>query len=105
VLIDGKPVRSCITPVSQVSGRVVTLEGLGSEAAPHPVQRAFIEEQALQCGYCASGPILTGVAYIDAHPDAGEADIAKALDGLLCRCYAQPRMLRALVRYAREKRA
>jgi nicotinate dehydrogenase subunit A len=81
------------------------MEGLGTEEKPHPVQQAFIAEQAAQCGYCISGPLLSGMAYVDRHPEAGEAEIEKALGGLLCRCYAHPRMVRALVRYAREKRA
>ena len=105
VLVDGEPVRSCVVPVSAVKGKVVTLEGLGTVDKPHPVQRAFIAEQAAQCGYCISGPLLSGMAYVDRHPEAGEAEIEKALGGLLCRCYAHPRMVRALVRYAREKRA
>jgi nicotinate dehydrogenase subunit A len=105
VLVDGEPVRSCVVPVSAVKGKVVTLEGLGTEQQPHPVQRAFIAEQAVQCGYCISGPLLCGMAYIDGHPEAGEAEIEKALGGLLCRCYAHPRMVKALARYAREKRA
>ena len=105
VLVDGEPVRSCVVPVSAVKGKVVTLEGLGTVDKPHPVQRAFIAEQAAQCGYCISGPLLCGMAYVDRHPEAGEAEIERALGGLLCRCYAHPRMVRALVRYAREKRA
>jgi nicotinate dehydrogenase subunit A len=105
VLVDGEPVRSCVVPVSAVKGKIVTLEGLGTEEKPHPVQQAFIAEQAAQCGYCISGPLLSGMAYVDRHPEAGEAEIEKALGGLLCRCYAHPRMVRALVRYAREKRA
>jgi len=70
-----------------------------------PVQRAFIAEQALQCGFCISGPVLEGMAYVDKHPNATGAEIEKALSGVLCRCYAQPRMVKALLRYAREKRA
>jgi nicotinate dehydrogenase subunit A len=103
VLLDGKPIRSCVTPISQVNGHTVTtIEGLGTVDKPHPIQAAFVAEQALQCGFCVSGPMLYGKAFIDQQPNATEADIAKALDGLLCRCYAHTRMIRALVRYAEE---
>jgi nicotinate dehydrogenase subunit A len=103
VLLDGKPIRSCVTPISQVNGHTVTtIEGLGTVDKPHPIQAAFVTEQALQCGFCVSGPMLYGKAFIDQQPNATEADIAKALDGLLCRCYAHTRMIRALVRYAEE---
>ena len=105
VLIDGEPVRSCALPAAAAKGRIVTLEGLGTMENPHPVQRAFIAEQALQCGFCISGPVLEGMAYVDKHPNATAAEIEKALSGVLCRCYAQPRMVKALLRYAREKRA
>jgi len=103
VLLDGKPIRSCVTPISQVNGQTVTtIEGLGTVDNPHPIQTAFVTEQALQCGFCISGPMLQGKAFIDQQPNATEADISKALDGLLCRCYAHTRIIRALVRYAEE---
>jgi len=103
VLLDANPIRSCITPISQVNGHTVTtIEGLGTVDNPHPIQTAFITEQALQCGFCISGPMLQGKAFIDQQPNATEEDIAKALDGLLCRCYAHTRIIRALVRYAEE---
>jgi nicotinate dehydrogenase subunit A len=103
VLLDGKPVRSCVTPMSAANGHeVTTIEGLGTVDNPHPIQKAFIEEQAMHCGYCISGPMLYGKAFIDRQPNATEADITKALSGLLCRCYAHTRMIRALVRYAKE---
>src|SRR5882724_11312656 len=103
VLLDGKPIRSCVTPISQANGHVVTtIEGLGTVDKPHPIQAAFITEQALHCGFCVSGPMLYGKAFIDQQPNASEADIAKALNGLLCRCYTHTRMIRALVRYAKE---
>ena len=105
VLMDGEPYRSCTLPVSEATGKIVTLEGLGTMESPHPIQRAFIEEQALQCGFCISGPVLYGKAFIDKNPGAGEAQIQEALGGLLCRCYAHPRMVKALVRYAKEVRA
>lgn len=102
VLMDGEPYRSCVLPVAEAKGKIVTLEGLGTMENPHPIQRAFIEEQALQCGFCASGPVLYGKAFLDKNPGASEAQIEKALDGLLCRCYAHTRMVKALARYARE---
>jgi nicotinate dehydrogenase subunit A len=103
VLLDGKPIRSCVTPIAQVNGHtVITIEGLGTVDKPHPIQTAFITEQALQCGFCVSGPMLYGKAFIDQQPNATEANIVKALDGLLCRCYAHTRIIRALVRYAEE---
>src|SRR6266542_3974628 len=82
VLLDGKPIRSCVTPVSGANGReVTTIEGLGTVDKPHPIQTAFIEEQALHCGFCVSGPMLYGKAFIDQQPNATEADIAKSLRG------------------------
>ena len=102
VLLDGKPIRSCVTPISQANGHAVTtIEGLGTVDKPHPIQAAFITEQALHCGFCVSGPMLYGKAFIDQQPNASEADIAKALNGLVCRCYAHTRIIRALVRYAK----
>ncbi|MBL8240227.1 MAG: (2Fe-2S)-binding protein [Bryobacterales bacterium] len=105
VLMDGEPYRSCTLPVSEAKGKIVTLEGLGTMENPHPIQKAFIDEQALQCGFCISGPVLYGKAFIDKNPGASEAQIQEALGGLLCRCYAHPRMLKALVRYAKEVKA
>jgi nicotinate dehydrogenase subunit A len=103
VLLDGRPIRSCVTPISAANGHtVITIDGLGTVHNPHPIQRAFITEQAMHCGYCISGPMLYGKAFIDQHPNATEADINQALKGLLCRCHAHTRMVRALARYARE---
>ena len=103
VLLDGKPIRSCVTPISAATGHeVTTIEGLGTVDNPHPIQTAFISEQAMHCGFCISGPMLYGKAFIDQQPNATEADIAKALSGLLCRCYAHTRMIQALVHYAKE---
>jgi nicotinate dehydrogenase subunit A len=103
VLLDGQPIRSCITAMSDANGHeVTTIEGLGTVDNPHPIQRAFIEAQAMHCGYCISGPMLYGKAFIDQQPNATEADIVNALTGLLCRCYAHTRMVQALVRYAKE---
>ena len=106
VLLDGAPIRSCQTALSRVGARkVTTIEGLGTIDKPHPIQKAFIDEQAMQCGHCISGPMLYGKAFIDRNPNASEDQIVKALDGLICRCYAHVRMVRALVRYAREVKA
>jgi nicotinate dehydrogenase subunit A len=106
VLVKGQATRSCITPVSAVAGAdVTTLEGLGTVEKPHPIQRAFIDEQAVQCGFCLSGVILTAKAYVDRNPKAGEADIRKALSGVICRCGANTRMLKAIMRYVRGVRA
>jgi nicotinate dehydrogenase subunit A len=103
VLLDGQPTRSCITAMSDANGHVVTtIEGLGTMDNPHPIQTAFVEAQAMHCGYCISGPMLYGKAFIDRQPGASEADIANALSGLLCRCYAHTRMIQALVNYAKE---
>lgn len=103
VLLDGKPIRSCVTKVSAANGhQVITIEGLGTVDNPHPIQTAFVNEQALQCGFCVSGPMLYGKAFIDQQPNATEAEITQALKGLLCRCYAHTRIVRALVRYAKE---
>jgi nicotinate dehydrogenase subunit A len=101
VLLDGQPVRSCTTAVSDAAGHTVTtIEGLGTAANLHPIQKAFIDQQAIQCGFCVSGPMLYGKAFIDQHPNASADDIFQALDGLLCRCHAHTRMIKALVQYA-----
>ena len=103
VLLDGEPIRSCTTAMSDAAGHeVTTIEGLGTVDNPHPLQAAFIDEQAVHCGYCVSGPMLYGKAFIDQQPNASEADILQALSGLLCRCHAHTRMVKALVRYAKE---
>ncbi|HYL35430.1 MAG TPA: (2Fe-2S)-binding protein [Bryobacteraceae bacterium] len=103
VLLDGQPIRSCITAISDSAGHeVITIEGLGTPDNPHPIQQAFIEEQAMHCGYCLSGPMLYGKAFIDQNPGATQDQILAALgqSQLLCRCHSHNRMLRALVRYA-----
>ena len=103
VLLDGVSIRSCITPVSVVAGRnVTTIEGLGNQAKPHPLQKAFIAEQAMQCGYCASGIMTTAAALLSTNVSPTKDEIRKALAGHLCRCGAQPRMIRAVERAARE---
>ncbi len=105
VLMDGEPFRSCTLPVSEATGSIVTLEGLGTVDNPHPIQRAFIAEQALQCGFCISGPVLYGKAFIEKNPGASEAQIFDALNGLLCRCHAHTRMVKAIARYGKEVKA
>jgi nicotinate dehydrogenase subunit A len=102
VLSRGRAIRSCVTPVSSVAGGdIVTLEGLGAPDKPHPIQQAFIDEQAAQCGFCLSGVVLTAKAFLEQNPKASDADIEQALSGVLCRCFAHTRMLRAIGAYAR----
>ncbi len=99
VIIDGKAVQSCDVPVSAVAGKsITTIEGLGSIERPHPLQQAFIAEQAAQCGYCASGIIMAAKALLDADPRPGDAEIREALKGNLCRCGTHHRILRAIQR-------
>lgn len=103
VIIDGKAVQSCDVTVSAVAGKTITtIEGLGNVEHPHPLQRAFIAEQAAQCGYCASGIIMSAKALLDANPNAGDAEIRKALEGNLCRCGTHHRIVRAIKRAAAE---
>ena len=103
VVIEGKPVRSCVTPVSAVAGKpITTIEGLGSNGAPHPLQKAFIEEQAAQCGYCANGMIMTAKIFLDKNPRPTEAQIKKALGANYCRCGTHNRIVRAVQRAAKE---
>ena len=106
VVINGQATRSCITPVSAVGQReITTLEGLGTPESPHPIQQAFIAEQAAQCGFCLSGVILTAKAFLDANPKATDAQIQQALSGVLCRCFGNGRMLAAIRRYANGRTA
>ena len=106
VLIKGRPVRSCITPVSSVAGsEITTLEGLGTIERPHPIQKAFVDEQAMQCGFCLSGVMLTAKAALDANPKASDAQLRQALATVLCRCGTHTRMFKAIKRYAQEVRA
>ena len=101
-IVGGRAVRSCITPVSSVAGaEVTTLEGLGTPERLHPIQQAFVDEQAAQCGFCLNGVILTAKAFLDRNPSASSSDIRDAMSGVLCRCFANVRMLRAIERYAR----
>jgi len=99
VLVKGQAVRSCITAVETVQGlEIVTLEGLGTSDKPHPIQKAFIEEQAAQCGFCLNGVILTAKAFLDKNPKATEKEIEAGMSRVLCRCFTHTRMLRAIGR-------
>ena len=99
VIVKGQAIRSCITPVKSVEGaEITTLEGLGTIEKPHPLQQAFIEEQAAQCGFCINGVILTAKAFLDKNPKANEQEIQQAMSGVLCRCFTNTRMLRAIHR-------
>jgi nicotinate dehydrogenase subunit A len=101
VHVDGKAVRSCVYPVSSVgAAKVTTLEGLGSSQHPHPLQQAFITEQAVQCGYCINGMIMQAKALLDANPHPTEAQIKDALAANLCRCGTHLRIVRAVVQAA-----
>ena len=105
VIAQGRAIRSCVTPVSAVEGAdLVTLEGLGTIESPHPLQRAFIEHQAAQCGFCLNGVILTAKAFLDQNPKATDAQIQQAMSGVLCRCFANVCMMDAIKQY-REKTA
>jgi nicotinate dehydrogenase subunit A len=106
VIVKGQATRSCVTPVSSVAGSdITTLEGLGTVEKPHPIQQAFIDEQAMQCGFCVNGVIMTAKAFLDRNPRAADADIRQAMSGVLCRCAANVRMLRAITRYAQGVKA
>jgi nicotinate dehydrogenase subunit A len=105
VMLKGQAVRSCVMPVRAVGqAEVTTLEGLGTAEKPHPIQQAFIDEGAAQCGFCLSGVILTAKAVLDAKPDASDGEIRNALGGILCRCFTHVRMLRAIRKYAEAKK-
>jgi nicotinate dehydrogenase subunit A len=101
VLVDGKPTTSCDTPVEWAAGRrIETAEALAIDGAPHPVQQALLDLQAGQCGYCLSGIAVRAAAFLAGNPSPTRAEIAAALDRHLCRCGAQPRILRAIARAA-----
>src|SRR5829696_6063589 len=103
VLIDGKPARSCVTEIGTIhNAEITTLEGLGTIDKLHPLQRAFITEQAAQCGYCTNGMIMTAKALIEANPRATEQDVRAGLDGNLCRCGGHNRIVAAVLRAASE---
>ena len=102
VLLDGQPVHACTRELGTAAGRsVTTVEGLGSAADPHPIQQAFIDEQAGQCGYCLSGIVISTKALLDRNPTPSRADIVAALDGHLCRCGSHTRILKAVERAAK----
>ena len=102
VIVKGQAIRSCVTPVGSVAGsEISTLDGLGTLQNPHPIQKAFIEEQAMQCGFCLNGVIMTAKAFVDRNPKASEEQIQQAMSGVLCRCFTNVRMLRALERYGK----
>ena len=104
VLLDSSPVRSCVTPVAAVAGRaVLTLEGLGTRQQPHPLQSAFIKEQAMQCGYCSNGMMMTAAALLQKNKTPTEEQIRSALRANLCRCGAHGRIVRAVSEAARSK--
>ena len=101
VIVKGQAIRSCVTPVSTVQGSdIMTLEGLGTVEKPHPIQKAFVDEQAMQCGFCVNGVIMTAKAFLDRNPKATDPEIRQAMSGVLCRCAANVRMVRAIRRYA-----
>jgi len=101
VLIDGQPAKSCAKPIWSLAGKsVTTVEGLGTPERPHPLQRALLDEQAGQCGYCLSGIIISAKALLDRNPTPTRAEIAKALDDNICRCGSHNRILRAVERAA-----
>lgn len=103
VIVEGRAVRSCVTLLLTVAGKAITtIEGLGSAARPHPLQKAFIEEQAAQCGYCANGMIMTAKSLLDRNPRPTEAQIRKALAANFCRCGTHNRIVRAVRRAAQE---
>lgn len=106
VLIDGVPEKCCTKPVWSVAGKkITTIEGLGSAERPHPLQQAFLDEQAGQCGYCLSGILITAKALLDKNPKPSRAEIAQALDGNICRCGSHNRIMRAVGKAAAVLRA
>lgn len=101
VIVRGQAVRSCVMPLSAVGkDEITTLEGLGTPEKPHPIQQAFIDEGAAQCGFCLSGVILTAKTVLDERPEASDEEMREALGGVLCRCFTHVRMMRAIRKYA-----
>lgn len=106
VIMRGKAVRSCVIPVGSVEqDEITTLEGLGTPEKPHPIQQAFIDEEAAQCGFCLSGVILSAKVLLDEKPKASDQEIRDALSGVLCRCFVNVRMMRAIRKYAERRNA
>jgi len=105
VMVDGQAVAACDTPLWSVAGKeIVTVEGLGTPERPHPLQKAFLAEQAAQCGYCTSGILISAVALLQRNPDPSDGEVRAALDRNLCRCGAHNRVVRAVLRAAKEAR-
>jgi nicotinate dehydrogenase subunit A len=103
VIVNGEAVRSCFTPLHVVHGaEITTLEGIGTIEKPHPLQKAFIEEQAAQCGFCVNAVIMTAKALLDTNPKATDEEIRQAMSNVLCRCFTHVRMMRAIERAKRE---
>ena len=102
VLVEGKEVRSCVTPVSAVKGSITTIEGLGTADNLHPLQKAFIEEQACQCGYCGNGMVIAAQALLTKNPRPTNQQIREGLNGHLCRCASHNRIVRAVQKAAKE---
>ena len=101
VLLDGRAVRSCVTSIDTVGdSEIITIEGLGTIDKPHPLQRAFMEEQAAQCGYCINGMIMTAKELLDRNPKPSEQDVREGLAANLCRCGTHGRIIRAVLRAA-----
>ena len=101
VILRGQAVRSCVMPVIAVGkDEITTLEGLGTPEKPHPIQQAFIDEGAAQCGFCLNGVILSAKAALDEKPRASDEELRQALGGVLCRCFSHTRMMRAIRKYA-----
>ena len=106
VLVDGAPEKSCAKPVWSVTGKdVATIESLGTPERPHPLQQAFIDEQAGQCGYCLAGILISAKALLASNPSPTRAEIATALDGNICRCGSHNRIIRAIEKAAKQMRA
>jgi nicotinate dehydrogenase subunit A len=103
VILNGQAIRSCVTPVTALGqNEVTTLAGIGTIEQPHPLQKAFIDEQAAQCGFCLSGVVLTAKALLDRNPRASDAQVQQAMSGVICRCFTHVRMLRAISQARRE---
>jgi nicotinate dehydrogenase subunit A len=101
VLVDGQPVRSCVAPIGALgSSEITTIEGLGTVQKPHPLQQAFIDEQAAQCGYCINGMLMTAKALLDRNPHPSETEVRQGLATNLCRCGTHNRIIRAVLRAA-----
>ncbi len=105
VLMDGQPIRSCVTPISVSDGEIRTLDGLALNGEPHPVQAAFIAEEVPQCGYCTNGWIMYSVAMLEGNPDLTDAEIRDGFAGLKCRCGTHMAIMRAVKRAAEEMKA